>query len=115
MALSYFKKGKALLQNHGGKQRLVAIAASKGKIVGIGYNSYSRTHPYQRSLAIRVGEPKKEYLHAEVAALLRSRVVPDDLYVVRINRKGEFAYAAPCPICRLAISLINPRMRVFHT
>jgi len=112
-----FERGRRLLIQAGKKtgQRVVAIALRKGRITGIGYNNYDKTHPRQRDLARIAGQPKREYLHAEIAALLRSRDIPDELFVVRLNRRDETCLAKPCPVCSYAISLVNPRMKVFHT
>jgi len=98
--LEYARK---LLLARGGKQRLVAFCLRKGRIVSIGYNSYNKTHPMQKKYASRVGKPGAEYLHAEVAALLKARDA-DEMFVARIDKRGNFALAKPCPICDLAIS-----------
>ena len=102
----------ARLITHKGKQRHVAVALLKGKVLAIGFNNYNKTHPRQRDLARIAGQPKREYLHAEIACLLRCRAVPDELVVVRVNRKGELRPSNPCPVCRAAINLINPKMKV---
>lgn len=104
-----------LLTSHKGKQRIVAVALRKGKIVGVGFNSYSKTHPKQRDFARRVGQDERIYLHAEMDALLRSRSKPDCLCVVRVTKSGALGNAKPCPICQYAISLCNPKMKVVHS
>lgn len=90
------------LQARTEKQRICAIATFKGRITGIGLNSYVKTHPEQARLASRVGHPTKQYLHAEVAALLKATKV-DTLHIFRLGKKGDWLNAAPCPICTLAI------------
>lgn len=88
------------------KQKITAVIYDKrGRVLSVGENSYTKTHPKQAKLAARAGLPEKEYLHAEVAALVRCRNL-DKAYkivVTRINKKGKFANAKPCPICSLAI------------
>jgi deoxycytidylate deaminase len=110
-----FSKYAKLLSTHKGKQRIVAVALRKGRVLAIGYNSYSKTHPRQASFARGVGQDERVYLHAEISALLRCRVKPDELHIVRIKRDGGYGCASPCPVCRLAISTVNPRMKVVHT
>jgi len=103
------------LTSHKGKQHIVAVAVRKGKVIGVGYNSYSKTHPEQARLARGVGQDERIYLHAEIAALLRCRAKPDSLYIARVKRTGELGNAAPCPVCSAAINLINPKMKVIHS
>lgn len=104
-----------LLSSHKGKQRIVAVALRKGKIIGIGFNSYLKTHPKQRDFARRVGQDERIYLHAEMDALIRCRSKPDSLYVVRLTKAGLLGNAKPCPVCSYAIAVTNPRMKVFHS
>jgi deoxycytidylate deaminase len=106
---------RLLEKSKGEKQQLVAIALRKGKVIGIGRNSYSKTHPWQRECAHRVKKEKSIYLHAEIACLVSCRKVPDTLVVARINKKGELVNSKPCSICSLAISLVNPSMKVIHS
>jgi tRNA(Arg) A34 adenosine deaminase TadA len=61
------------------------------------------------------GQPKREYLHAEIAALLRAPADADTLLVVRTNKQGEFVCAKPCPVCALAIAHFNANLRVEYT
>jgi len=111
-----WERVRKLLESSGErKQRVVAIALRKGKILAIGYNSYTRSHAFQRRVGRLSHEPEKKYLHAEVAALLRCRVPPDTLMVGRLSKRGELVMARPCDCCRLAINLVNPKMKVIHT
>lgn len=110
-----FERGRRLLLRRStSKQNLVAFAVRRRRIVAVGYNSYSKTHPYQQYLSAKVGQ-QRPFLHAEIAALLKAPKDADSLYVMRINKQGELVNAAPCPICRLAIGLFNPKMKVFHS
>ena len=84
------------------KHRVCAITTYKGKITAIGLNSYVKTHPEQARLAARVGHASKQYLHAEVAALLKSKKA-DKIHVFRLNKQGKWLNAKPCSICQLAI------------
>jgi deoxycytidylate deaminase len=87
------------------EQNITAIIYDKkGRILSVGKNSYIKTHPKQAKLAQRVGLPKKEYLHSEVAAIIRCRDISKAYRIVvyRTNKDG-YANAEPCPICKLAI------------
>lgn len=70
------------------------------------HNSYIKTHPLQKFYATKVGTPKREYLHAEVRAIIKAlkRGIPYKILISRINPKnGNTGLAKPCPICELAI------------
>lgn len=112
---SVFERGRRLLRKKVGQQRIVAFVLRKGKIVAQGFNSYTKTHPRQASLAKAVGQPKREYLHAEVSALLRAPRDSDTLVVIRMDRQENLVCAAPCPVCCLAIRRFNPNLKVIHT
>lgn len=94
---------------------MVAISLKGGRVVSVGYNSYTKTHPQQAKFAKLAGQPKREFLHAEVASLIRAPRDADTLVVIRVNKAGEYVCAKPCPICRLAIDHFNPNLRVIHT
>ena len=49
------------------------IYDKRGNILSIGYNSYTKSHPYQAKLAALVDEPYKIYLHAEIQAIVNLR------------------------------------------
>lgn len=76
----------------------------KGRLLGVGINSYTKTHPLQKYFAEKVGHEHRECLHAEIAAILKCRGKPIHRIVVeRYNSKGLPVNAAPCPICEEAI------------
>lgn len=98
-----------------GQYNFVALITDrKDKILSIGLNSYIKTHPLQAKYALRVGLQGKIYLHSEIDALIRARNIPNKMYVVRVNRKGEIRYAKPCPICLQAI-LCSEIKEVYYT
>jgi tRNA(Arg) A34 adenosine deaminase TadA len=85
------------------KFRHAAICLDRqGKIVSWATNS-RKTHPLQAQYAKRLGKTEKVSLHAEIAALIRSREDIDTVVVARINKRGELRNSKPCPICRLAL------------
>lgn len=76
----------------------------RGKLLSTAFNSYKRTHPVQKYFAQRVGLEYKEYLHAEIAAILKAK--DKKIYrisVERYGKDGQPLLAKPCPICQEAI------------
>jgi len=73
-------------------------------IISIGRNSYTKTHPLQSKYCLKVGSMRnREYLHAEIAALVKTRKDPISIIVIRMTRNGNIRMARPCNICQLAI------------
>lgn len=104
---------KTLLIYRTEKQRICAITTYKGRLQSIAFNSYVKTHPEQKRLAKKVGHPEREFLHAEILALLRAKKV-DTISVFRLGRNGEWQNAKPCAICELAIKERGIR-KINHT
>ena len=101
----WVRYAKNLAEQVDGKYRVCAIALDKrGRLIAHGVNSYSQTHPRQSELARLSGNPHKQYLHAEIACLVKCRRTPVKLMVVRIDRQGNICMARPCRICNQAIS-----------
>lgn len=88
------KKHVVICRAYDKRHRLIARAS----------NSYSKTHPLQAHYARLAGMPKRIYLHAEIACLLRAgtRKVYS-LEVERYDFDGNPALSKPCPVCSLAI------------
>jgi deoxycytidylate deaminase len=84
---------------------VATIYDKRGRVLSVGTNSYVKTHPTQGEYAKRAGEPNKEFLHAEISAIVRCRDLDkaDSIYVERYGRDGSPRLAKPCEICRLAI------------
>lgn len=81
----------------------------KGRVISIGQNSYTKSHPIQAKFAKHVGLDKKIYLHAEIDAIVKC---PDlskahRIFVIRTNKKGQNLLSKPCPICMSAIGSTN--------
>ena len=70
------------------------------RVVGKGY-SKRKTHPLQKQLSASHGNPNKEYLHAEVSAILSLRrgAKPRYAMLARIGAKGRLLPIDPCPSC----------------
>ena len=77
----------------------------RGRVLTVGENSYSKTHPLQAKYAVSVGLDDKIFLHAEIAALsrLKSFHKPYKIVVERYLSDGSTALAKPCPVCDAAI------------
>jgi tRNA(Arg) A34 adenosine deaminase TadA len=98
------------------KQVLFAVCYDKqGRVISTGKNSYTKTHPLQKYFANRVGCCGKEYLHAEIAAIIKARGQPiHTLCVTRINRLGDKMLSKPCPICMEACKAFGIK-RIIYT
>lgn len=89
-----------------GQYRLFAcVLDKKNRIVAESHNSYVCTHPKQFKIAKRLGKPLKTYLHAEMAAIIKSKNKGCKLVVARVTSDGQAANAKPCCICEEAIRL----------
>lgn len=89
------------------KHVLTAIIKDKrGKVLSIGKNSYTKSHPHMASLAAKSGNPQKIYLHAEVDAIIKCHDLSKahSIYVHRESKQGKPLNAKPCPICMSAIA-----------
>lgn len=76
----------------------------KGKLLATATNDYEKSHPVMKYFATKVGLPEKEYLHAEIHAILRCKdKIPFLISVERYNNDGNMALAKPCNVCREAI------------
>lgn len=76
----------------------------KGRLISAAFNSYTKTHPLQAHFAKKVGHECREYLHAEIAAILRAKgKLIHRIQVERYGRNGQPLNSKPCPICQEAI------------
>lgn len=88
------------------KQTLSAVIYDKrGRVLSVGFNSYIKTHPLQAAHAKKAGQPEKQYLHAEVHAIVRCRDLTKAyrIFVSRWDSNGKPCLAKPCPVCMSAI------------
>lgn len=74
-------------------------------MLSIGKNSYVKTHPLQAIHAAKAGDPLKQFLHAEIHAIVRCKDLSKahKIVVSRVGRNGDFILAKPCPVCMSAI------------
>lgn len=72
-----------------------------------------------RFYAMKMGQPKKTYNHAEIRCLevsiLKMRKHVDKLLVVRYDSDGNLKDSCPCIICREAIKDFKIRTVLYST
>ena len=93
-----------------GHHILTAFAYDKrGRILAVGRNSYTKTHPLMAKAGKAVGKPNTIFLHAEIDALVKvkdwSKI--EKLVVVRYTRDGVPALAKPCAVCQRILKPLN--------
>ena len=82
---------------------LAASLDHHNNIISIGENSYQKTHPMQSRLSLKAGNRNREYLHAEIASLVKNRSYVESIMVVRMTCGSLVRMARPCNICNLAL------------
>jgi tRNA(Arg) A34 adenosine deaminase TadA len=92
------------------------VTDKRGRMLSSASNSYSKSHPLQKALAEKMGFPHKEYLHAEILALLRVKDISKahSIYVSRFDNNGKEMLAKPCEICQYYINECGIK-NVFYT
>jgi tRNA(Arg) A34 adenosine deaminase TadA len=91
-----------------------AVLVKGGNIINAAHNKWSYS-----SFGKRFRERNKgiSTLHAELAAVLnldRSITQGTDIYVVRIDKKGDFKMSKPCSMCETALKHVGIK-RVYYT
>jgi len=71
------------------------------RLLSVGWNK-QKTHTTQAKWAGLVKQPLRQFLHAEMDALIRLRHEPYYIVVVLVTKSG-LGMAKPCPICARAI------------
>lgn len=99
------------------KYKIAAIITDKrNKILSIGWNSYSKSHPKQLRWAKKSHNSNRIFLHAEMSAMIRCKEgIPYHIYVARVNRKGKTRLAKPCDMCSRAIRDVGIKKIVYTT
>jgi len=91
------------------KQKVVAFLLDrKGNTIFTGWNQYDKTHPIQKEWACRLGMPEREFIHAEMACIIKAKnyghtLNSNTLLILRLNGKGQLLPSKPCKICNEAI------------
>lgn len=99
------------------KYNIIAIITDKrGKVLSVGENSYKKTHPIQKKFAAMNGLPQKQFVHAEISALIKCKNIKDahQIKVIRKHKNGNPANAKPCVICQSAIKEAGIK-NIIHT
>lgn len=79
---------------------------SRDRIIAVGFNSYTKTHPRQAKIAKMAGLDVKQHLHAEIAAIIKSKDKNiNKIKIERYDSEGNPKLAAPCPVCQIAIKM----------
>jgi tRNA(Arg) A34 adenosine deaminase TadA len=88
----------------------------KGNVLGVGRNSYVKTHPIQARAAKAVGQEARVYLHAEIHAIVQIEdwTKAHTLRVFRFGADGRELLAKPCPVCMHVIKQTGIK-RIEHT
>jgi deoxycytidylate deaminase len=89
----------------------------KGMLLSVGENSYQKTNPLMAFHSKLVGEPEKQFLHAECAALLRCKdKKPHTIVVERYSpTTGRMLLAKPCIVCESMIKSYGIKRVVYTT
>ena len=91
-----------------------AVLVKGGNIINAAHNKWSYS-----SFGKRFRERDKgiSTLHAELAAVLnldRSITQGTDIYVVRVDKAGEFKMSKPCSMCEAALKHVGVK-RIYYT
>jgi deoxycytidylate deaminase len=93
------------------------IYDKKGRVLSVGENNYSKTHPLQAKYAKLAGLDEKIFLHAELSAIIKLKD-PRKAFRITIERyskNGNPMVAKPCPICEKAIKKETRIQVIEHT
>jgi deoxycytidylate deaminase len=92
------------------------IYDKKGNLLSVGRNSYVKTHPVQAKAAKMVGEEKRIFLHAEIAAIVKVKdwSQAHRIHILRTGAEGKYLPAAPCAICTHVIKQTGIK-KIEHT
>ena len=90
-----------------------AIYNKRGSLLSVGFNK-QKTHVRQAKWAFEVGQPLRQFLHAEIDALIKCRHGdPHSIVIVRLTSKG-LAMAKPCAVCQRAL-LETSIVKIFYS
>lgn len=92
------------------------IRDKKGRSLATATNNYTKSHPIQAKFARNASQPSRIYLHAEIAALVKLKKGdrPLSIHIERKTKDGTYALAAPCPVCRAALTHWGIK-KIFYT
>jgi deoxycytidylate deaminase len=103
----FFELARKLAHKSPSCHKLGCVIVSGNKVVSVGFNDMSKTHP-------KANSPFKT-LHAEIDALIGlDNANRCDAYVFREFKDGRWAMAKSCPACELALRKAGVK-RIFYT
>ena len=78
----------------------------RGRFIARGENDYKKSHPIMFNIGVKVGQPEKIFLHAEVSALLKGKTkLPYLIVIQRYDIIGNMALSRPCSVCMEALRI----------
>jgi|TARA_B110000503_G_C6787107_1_gene265679 deoxycytidylate deaminase len=97
------------LQNRAEFNLTATLYDKRGRILSIGTNSYTKTHPLQSKFATEAGKPGAVFLHAEIDALRKCKdwKLIRKIKIERYDSKGNPKLAKPCKVCKHAIEQVG--------
>lgn len=94
------------------KKKVGSIILKKNKLIASAVNLEDKTHPIQASYGERAscihnneGLKHKQYLHAEIYSIIKSKGKGDTIIVARVGGRGgkELRMARPCSVCSICL------------
>lgn len=98
------------MQNRGSFELTATLYNKRGRVLAVGVNSYTKSHPLQGKFAVEAGRPDAIFLHAEIDALRKCKDKWKEIQkivITRYDKKGKPALAKPCSVCQHAIDSIG--------
>ena len=89
-----------------------------GRVIASAVNSYESSTALMRYYAMKTGNPKKVFTHAEIGVLgkaMKLRKIVDKIVIVRYDSNGKLKNAKPCSICSTAIRDFGIRKVLYST
>lgn len=98
-----------------GRCRHLTFICKRNKIIAIGQNSYSKSHPLSNKF-----NHLNNCRHSEVSAIVNfpysiGDINRFDIYNVRVNKKGELRLSRPCGNCQSLLNHFNIREIYYST
>ena len=113
MNLSVIRQAEFEAEKSGHRMRMGAVIFSKKKIISSSTNYACRSARHLRQKYTRW----KGSIHAEVAAVINAKrdLKGASIFVIRINRRGEWRLAKPCKHCREYLEWVGIRFCYYST
>ena len=112
---NHYKLALRMAEKSVSRFRLGAVLARKNRVISVGYNDMTKSHPLQQRFSL-----DKSFvlgLHAEIHSCIGVSALDldgADIYVARILRSGKIALAKPCLVCEKFIADVGIR-KVYYS